>query len=191
VQQRWWTAEGTVSRNPGWVAVDVGIALLSAWIAVGESDSTASVDSGPVIVRLAAALWFVTICLRRFGPVTCLWTAGAATVLAAVADQPLTNLSLATALTLAFVFRTRSAPAAGVLAVVPVAAALTALATGPEGRSTWILAVLVMRRLPCGVSALVGRRAAGPGWRSSAGREPWTPSGPGWRWICTTPSDMR
>jgi signal transduction histidine kinase len=143
VQQRWWDADDAVSRAPAWVAVDVGAALLSAWIAVGDSDTTAGVGSGPLAVRLAAALWFVTIALRRFLPATCLWVAGAATVLAAAGGGPLTNISLASALALGLVFRTRPAAAAALLSAVPASAALGALATDPDGRGTWALAALV------------------------------------------------
>ncbi len=143
MQQRWWAADDTVSRAPLWVAVDVGVALLSAGIAVGESDSTASIGSGPVAVQLAAAAWFVAICLRRFVPATCLWLADAATVLAAAAGAPLTNLSLATALALGVVVRTRPALSAALLSAVPAGAALAALLGRPEGRGTWLLALLV------------------------------------------------
>jgi signal transduction histidine kinase len=134
------------------------VALLSAWIAVGDSDSTASVDSGPLLVRLAAALWFVAIALRRFAPATCLAAAAVATVLAAAVDEPLTNLSLASALALAMVVRTRPAAAAALLAVGPVAAALAALLTSPEGRSTWALAALV--HLAAALWGVSSRRAA-------------------------------
>ena len=158
VQQRWWAADDAVSRAPVWVAVDVGVALLSAGIAVGESDRTASMTSGPPAVRLAAAAWLVAICLRRFAPATCLSLAGAATVLAVVGGGPLTNLSLATALALGLVVRTRPPLTAALLAAVPTAAALAALATDPEGRRTWALAVLV--HLAAAVWGTTSRRAA-------------------------------
>jgi len=147
-----------VSRNPVWVAVDVGVALLSAGIAVGDSDSTASVESGPIAVRLAVVLWFLSISLRRFLPVICLWGAGAASAVVAAAGQPLTNLSLATALALGLVFRTRSIRAAALLAAIPTTGALAALLASPEGRSTWALAAAV--HLAAAVWGATTRRAA-------------------------------
>jgi hypothetical protein len=176
-----------VSRSPAWVALDVGVALLSAWIAVGTATPPRASHPGPIAVRLAAALWLLSIGLRRFGPATCLWVAGGATVLAAAAGSPLTNLSLATALAVAFVFRTRPPAAAAVLAVVPTGAALTALLTDQDGRSTWALAALVHVAAALWAQAPDARLAAGPGSSSSTASAPWPPSVPDWRWTCTTP----
>jgi signal transduction histidine kinase len=151
-------ADESVARGWPRVATDVAVAILSASVAVGESDITASVDSGPLAVRVAAALWFFCISARRFAPVTCLWLASGATVAVALTDHPLTNVSLATALALAFVLRTRPLPAALALAALPTAAALAALTTDADGRRTWWLAVLV--HLGAGLYGVSSRRAA-------------------------------
>jgi hypothetical protein len=191
VQQRWWRADDEVSRNLVWVAVDVSVALLSAGIAVGDSDSTASVESGPIAVRLAVVLWFLSISLRRFLPVTCLWGAGAATAVVAAAGQPLTNLSLATALALGLVF----APArSGLLPCWPP--------SRPPGRwppclpaprdavpGHWLPPSTSQQR--CGALPLAGRPAVGLSWSGSVEKAPWRPSGHGWRWTCTTRSVTR
>lgn len=127
-----WRAEGPVERGVLWVLLDVAVAYVSAVIAIGSSDHTASVAEGPVVERACAVVWFLAIAGRRFAPVPALWAGAAATVVAVAAGLPVTNASLASALALPLVLRVRAPRPALELAAAPVAAALGALAFRPE-----------------------------------------------------------
>src|SRR5690349_3805921 len=129
-------ADNRMSRSPGWIAVDVLMALVSSWIAVSDSTVTASVFHGPVVVRCAAASWFLAISLRRLGPVTALWVASIATVAVVAVQYPVTNLSVASVLALALVSQTHPRGQGAVLAVVPVLAVSGALFLQPEDGGT-------------------------------------------------------
>ncbi|MEU9021233.1 histidine kinase [Actinomadura sp. NPDC048394] len=115
-------------RRWRWIALDVLVAYVSAVIPVGPSDVTASLWHGPVVMRVAAVVWFAAIAGRRFAPATALAASACATVAVAAAGEPLTNLSAASALSLTMVAQTRPRPRALPLVAVPVAAALVALA---------------------------------------------------------------
>lgn len=107
VEVRRWRPDRPVRRRTWWVLLDVAVAYISAVISVGPSDYTASVTEGPVVVRVAAAVWFMAIALRRFAPATALWAGALATVATVAAHQPVTNLSLPSALALALVAQMR------------------------------------------------------------------------------------
>ncbi|QNP74464.1 hypothetical protein IAG44_36740 [Streptomyces roseirectus] len=109
--------------------LDVVVAYLSAVIAIGPSDHTASVFGGAVVERVCAVVWFVAIAGRRFAPGWALWAGGGATVAAVVSGAEVTNVSLASALALALVVRSRPPRRALELAAVPVAGVLVALAS--------------------------------------------------------------
>ncbi|MCP2338741.1 histidine kinase [Actinomadura rupiterrae] len=109
--------------------MDAFVGYASATIAIGPSDATASVFHGPVVVRVAAVVWFAAFAGRRFAPVIALWAAAGATVSVAVAGHPLTNLSAASALALATVAQSRPRARAVEIAALPVAAVLAALAS--------------------------------------------------------------
>ncbi|MFM9733737.1 sensor histidine kinase [Streptomyces niveiscabiei] len=98
-------------------------------IAIGPSDHTASVFGGGVVERVCAVVWFVAIAGRRFAPGWALWAGAGATVAAAVSGAEVTNVSLASALALALVVRSRPPRRALELAGVPVAGVLLALAS--------------------------------------------------------------
>ncbi|PZF86489.1 hypothetical protein C1I92_01385 [Jiangella anatolica] len=117
-----------MERGPVWVALDVVVAYLSAVIAIGPSDHTASVLSGSAVERVCAVVWFAAIAGRRFAPASALWAAAAATVAAVASGAEVTNVSLATALAVTLVARTRPPRRAAELAALPVVATLVALA---------------------------------------------------------------
>ncbi|MFC9970969.1 sensor histidine kinase [Spirillospora sp. NPDC127200] len=125
---RRWGPDRSAGRRWPWVALDVLVAYVSATIVVGDSDVTASVFHGPVVVRAAAVVWFAAIAGRRFAPAAALWASAAATVATVLVGYPLTNLSAASALALTMVAQTRPRALAVRLSAVPVAAALVALA---------------------------------------------------------------
>ncbi|WP_143200080.1 sensor histidine kinase [Kitasatospora sp. CB01950] len=126
----WWRADRTVARG-WWVVLDVVVAWASAGIAIGGAGSPASLGHGPVPERIAAVVWFASLAGRRIAPVGALWAGAAATVAVVAAGEPVTNLSLASALPLVVLARTRPPAAAAALAAVPVAAVLLALAGRP------------------------------------------------------------
>ncbi|WP_148283182.1 MULTISPECIES: histidine kinase [Kitasatospora] len=126
----WWRADGRVARG-WWVALDGVVAWASAGIAVGGSGYTASLLAGSAVSRVAVAVWFGALLLRRLVPVAALWAGAGATVAVVVAGEPVTNLSLASALPLVVLFRVRPPAAAAVLAALPVPAVLLALAGRP------------------------------------------------------------
>jgi signal transduction histidine kinase len=138
-----------VERGPLWVLLDVVIAYLSAVIAVGPSDHTASVLSGPLAERTCAVVWFAAIAGRRFAPLCALWAGAAATVTAVATGAEVTNVSLATALALTLVVRTRPTRQALKCAGPPTLAAVAALATD---QNAFVPAVAVH-----GVAWIVGR----------------------------------
>ncbi|WP_416969005.1 sensor histidine kinase [Streptomyces sp. 4F14] len=109
--------------------LDLVVAYLSAVIAIGPSDHTASVVDGSAVERGCAVVWFVAIAGRRFAPGWALWAGGGATVAAVVSGAEVTNVSLASALALALVVRSRPPRRALELAAVPVAGVLVALAS--------------------------------------------------------------
>ncbi|MEV0633762.1 histidine kinase [Streptomyces sp. NPDC050619] len=123
-----WRPDHDVDRGPLWVLLDLITAYLSAVIAVGPSDHTASVLSGPVVERACAVVWFAAIAGRRYAPGCALWAAASATVAASASGAPVTNVSLATALALTLVVQGRPIQRALELAVLPVVAALAVLA---------------------------------------------------------------
>ncbi|MFJ5229721.1 sensor histidine kinase [Kitasatospora sp. NPDC088391] len=125
-----WRADGRVARG-WWVVLDGVVAWASAGIAVGGSGYTASLLHGPPVSRAAVAVWFGALLGRRFAPVAALWAGAAATVAVVAVGGPVTNLSLASALPLAVLGRTRPPVPAALLAVLPVAAVLLALAPRP------------------------------------------------------------
>ncbi|PWG07917.1 hypothetical protein DF268_40755 [Streptomyces sp. V2] len=124
-----WRADRCGERGGWWVGLDVLVAYLSAVIAIGPSDHTASVFGGGVVERVCAVVWFVAIAGRRFAPGWALWAGAGATVAAAVSGAEVTNVSLASALALALVVRSRPPRRALELAGVPVAGVLLALAS--------------------------------------------------------------
>lgn len=103
-------------------------AYLSAAIAIGPSDHTASVWSGSIVERGCAVVWFVAIAGRRYAAGHALWAGAAATVAASASGAPITNVSLATALALTLVVQARPAQRALETAVLPLAAVGAALA---------------------------------------------------------------
>ncbi|WKX06957.1 sensor histidine kinase [Streptomyces sp. NL15-2K] len=117
-----------VDRGPAWVLLDVVVAYLSAVIAVGPSDHTASAFAGPGSERACAVVWFAAIAGRRFAPACALWAGGAATVAAVGSGAEVTNVSLATALALTLVVQTRPAARALECAAPPALAAVAVLA---------------------------------------------------------------
>ncbi|MEV1085153.1 sensor histidine kinase [Streptomyces sp. NPDC050211] len=123
-----WRPDHDVDRGPLWMLLDLITAYLSAVIAIGPSDHTASVLSGPVVERTCAVVWFVAIAGRRYAPGCALWAAASATVAAAASGVPVTNVSLATALALTLVVQGRPSQRALEMAVLPVAAVLAVLA---------------------------------------------------------------
>ncbi|MGW4910564.1 sensor histidine kinase [Streptomyces sp. NPDC004270] len=123
-----WGPDHLVDRGVWWVLLDVVVAYLSAVIAIGPSDYTASVFAGPVVERACAVVWFAAIAGRRFAPACALWTGAGATVAAAVSGAEVTNVSLASALALALVVQSRPARTAVEVAGVPLVAAGLALA---------------------------------------------------------------
>ncbi|MBT2207439.1 sensor histidine kinase [Actinomadura sp. NEAU-AAG7] len=138
---RRWGPDRAADRRWRWVALDLLVAYVSATIAIGESDATASVLDGPLVTRAAAVVWFAAIAGRRFAPATALWASAAATVATALAGEPLTNLSAGSALALTMVAQTRPRPRAAWLAAAPVAAALAAL--GARGAEPLVLGALL------------------------------------------------
>lgn len=127
----WWRRRRpdlAVDRGPLWVLLDMVTAYLSAVIAVGPSDHTASVLSGGIAERGCAMVWFVAIAGRRFAPLCALWAAAAATVTAVAAGAEVTNVSLATALALTLVVQTRPVGRAVECAAPPALVAVAALA---------------------------------------------------------------
>lgn len=124
---RRWRPDRPVERGPLWILLDLAVAYLSAVISIGPSDHIATVTDGPLLERVAAVVWFAAIAGRRLAPATALWTASAATVAVAVSGAPVTNASLATAMALTLVLRSRPARFALETSCVPVAAALAAL----------------------------------------------------------------
>ncbi|WP_242908143.1 sensor histidine kinase [Actinomadura terrae] len=138
---RRWGPDRDADRRWRWVALDLLVAYVSATIAIGESDATASVLGGPLVTRAAAVVWFAAIAGRRFAPATALWASAGATAATALAGEPFTNLSAASALALTMVAQTRPRPHTARLAAVPVAAALAGLAT--QGTSALVLGALL------------------------------------------------
>ncbi|WP_285732651.1 sensor histidine kinase [Kitasatospora phosalacinea] len=126
----WWRADGRVARG-WWVALDGVVAWASAGIAVGGSGYTASLLAGSAVSRAAVAVWFGALLLRRLVPVAALWAGAGATVAVVAAGDPVTNLSLASALPLVVLLRTRPPAVAAVLAAPPVLAVLVALCGRP------------------------------------------------------------
>ncbi|QXJ20958.1 sensor histidine kinase [Actinomadura graeca] len=166
---RWWRPDRPADRRWHWVALDVFVAYVSATIAIGDSDATASAFHGPPAVRAAAVVWFAAISGRRFAPATALWASAAATAATALTGHPLTNLSAASALALTMVAQTRPRPRAAAAAALPVAAALTALAA--EGGGALVLgAVLHGGALLAGDAARSRREAAAALRAHEAGR---------------------
>ncbi|WP_433137119.1 sensor histidine kinase [Actinomadura nitritigenes] len=115
-------------RRWRWIALDALVAYVSAVIPIGPSDATASLWHGPAVMRAAAVVWFAAIAGRRFAPATALAASACATVAVALAGQPLTNLSAASALSVTMVAQTRRRAPALLLIAPPVAAVLAALA---------------------------------------------------------------
>jgi signal transduction histidine kinase len=111
-----------------WVLLDVVVAYLSAVIAIGPSDHTASVWSGSVVERGCAVVWFAAIAGRRYAPGCALWAGAVATVAATASGAQVTNVSLATALALTLVVQSRPPQRALEVAVLPLAVTLSALA---------------------------------------------------------------
>ncbi|MFM9443024.1 sensor histidine kinase [Streptomyces acidiscabies] len=144
-----WRADRRGERGAWWVVLDVLVAYLSAVIAIGPSDHTASVFGGGVVERVCAVVWFVAIAGRRFAPGWALWAGAGATVTAAASGAEVTNVSLASALALALVVRSRPPRRALELAGFPVAGALLALA--PDDRA------FVPAAVAHGVAWLAGR----------------------------------
>ncbi|WP_344595446.1 sensor histidine kinase [Actinomadura vinacea] len=136
-----WRPDRRADRGWRWVAIDVLVAYTSAAIPIGDSDATASVFHGPLVVRVAAVVWFAAIAGRRFAPAAALWGAAGATAAVALAGLPLTNLSAASALALTMVAQTRPRTQAIQLSVLPVLVALTALAA-QDGETLVLGAVL-------------------------------------------------
>ncbi|WP_161801049.1 sensor histidine kinase [Kitasatospora griseola] len=126
----WWRPDRPVARG-WWVALDGVVAWASAGIAVGGAGWTASLDHGTVASRIAVVVWFAALVGRRIVPVGALWAGAAATVAVVLAGDPVTNLSLASALPLVVLGRSRPPVVAAALAAVPVAAVLAALSTRP------------------------------------------------------------
>lgn len=129
--------------------MDLAVAYLSAVIAIGPSDYTASIMDGPLLARSAALVWFASVAARRFAPAVALWCAAAATVAAVFAGIPVTNASLATALALALVLRNRPLRPAMELAILPVGAVVAVLASPSDA----FVLVLVVHA----VAIVVGR----------------------------------
>ncbi|MGW4380157.1 sensor histidine kinase [Kitasatospora sp. NPDC004531] len=107
------------------------MAWASAGIAVGGDGVTASLWHGGAASRVAVVVWFGALAGRRILPVVALWAGAAATVAVVAAGDPVTNLSLASALPLVVLGRTRRPVVAAALAVVPVSAVLVALSARP------------------------------------------------------------
>ncbi|MEU5871043.1 histidine kinase [Glycomyces sp. NPDC047369] len=124
---RRWRPDRRVDRGPLWILIDLAVAYLSAVISIGPSDHVASLFEGPLLERAAALVWFAAIAGRRFAPVTALWAASAATAAVALAGLPVTNASLATAMALTLVLRSRPLRSAVESSCVPVAVALAVL----------------------------------------------------------------
>ncbi|WP_051745733.1 sensor histidine kinase [Streptomyces yerevanensis] len=123
-----WRPDHDVDRGRLWVLLDLITAYLSAVIAIGPSDHTASMLNGPVVERVCAVVWFAAIAGRRYAPGCALWAAASATVAASASGAPVTNVSLATALALTLVVQGRPPQRTLEIAVLPVAAALAVLA---------------------------------------------------------------
>src|SRR3954471_16934184 len=119
-------ADREVERGPLWLALDAVVAWASAGIAVGASEYTASVFHGAIISRAAVVVWFLAISLRRIIPVAALWAGAAATVAVFLIGDPVTNVSLASALPLTMIAQGRSPKIAALVAGVPVVAVLAA-----------------------------------------------------------------
>jgi signal transduction histidine kinase len=158
VNIRRWRPDRGIERGPLWIVLDLVVAYLSAVIAIGPSDFTASVMDGPVLVRAAAAVWFLAIAARRFAPATALWGAAAATVAVALADVPVTNASLASALAVALVVQSRPARTALELSALPVTAVLVVLVAQPDALIPALVAHVV---------AIVVGRAGRVRWEAS------------------------
>ncbi|MEU9284665.1 sensor histidine kinase [Streptomyces sp. NPDC048275] len=122
-----WRPDRGVERGPLWVLLDVVVAYLSAAIAVGPSDHTASVWSGSVVERGSAVVWFMAIAGRRYAPGCALWAGAAATVAASASGAPITNVSLATALALTSVVQSRPPRRALEIAALPLVAVAAVL----------------------------------------------------------------
>ncbi|MCW8380646.1 sensor histidine kinase [Streptomyces justiciae] len=123
-----WASDHRVERGAWWVLLDVVVAYLSAVIAIGPSDHTASVFAGPVVERCCAVVWFTAIVGRRFAPACALWAGATATVAASAAGAEITNVSLASALALTLVVQSRPGRTAAEVAVLPVVAVGVVLA---------------------------------------------------------------
>lgn len=126
-----------------WILLDLAVAYLSAVISIGPSDHTAAITAGPPLERAAAVVWFLAIAGRRFAPATALWAASAATVAVALADLPVTNATLATAMALTLVLRSRPTRLAAECAAVPVLASMAVLSTQPDAFVPALLAQAV------------------------------------------------
>ncbi|PRY59713.1 signal transduction histidine kinase [Glycomyces artemisiae] len=127
VNLRRWSPDRRVDRGPLWILIDLAVAYLSAVISIGPSDHVASVADGPLLERAAAVVWFAAIAGRRFAPATALWAASAATAAVALAGLPVMNASLATAMALTLVLRSRPLRFAIESSCVPVVAVLVVL----------------------------------------------------------------
>ncbi|MFF3336843.1 sensor histidine kinase [Streptomyces sp. NPDC002888] len=122
-----WEPDREVERGPLWVLLDAVVAYLSAVVAVGPSDHTASAFDGPVLERGCAVVWFASIALRRYAPGRALWAASLATVTAALSGAEVTNVSLASALALTLTVQSRPPRRALECVALPLAAVLAVL----------------------------------------------------------------
>ncbi|MFI9557219.1 sensor histidine kinase [Nonomuraea endophytica] len=129
---RWWRPDRAIERGPWWVALDVAVAWASAGIAFGSSEYVASLTGGPLVSRVAVVVWFCAIGLRRLAPATALWAGAAATVTVMLAGEPVTNLSLASALPLTMIAQGRRPTVSVALSAVPVLAVVGVMAAHPQ-----------------------------------------------------------